>query len=240
MDILNSIKPNSYVVGCDEVGVGEYFTNLTVCCALFKESDLESQLLEQTKDSKALTALKLENLYNQLIEKIKFQVIVLEMEKYNYLIEQGFNSHVIKTILYLKILKQLKKEHFSTTPPQAIIIDGFVSLETFESYLLQIYQKLNIKHWNLKKYPLTLIKKADEKLKQASAASIIAKYSLTMTMQKREKKWKTIFPKGSSGIENIVNYSLAEIKKHSLDFLRKNAKYHFKTTQTIIQRIKNK
>lgn len=37
MDILNSIKPNSYVVGCDEVGVGEYFTNLTVCCALLKK-----------------------------------------------------------------------------------------------------------------------------------------------------------------------------------------------------------
>ena len=41
MDILNLIKLNSYVVGCDEVGVGEYFINLIVCCVFFKESDLE-------------------------------------------------------------------------------------------------------------------------------------------------------------------------------------------------------
>lgn len=237
MEILNSINKDSYVVGCDEVGVGEYFTNLTVCCTLFRESDLDSELLEQIKDSKTLTAIKLENLYNQIINKIKFEVIVLDMEKYNLLIDQGFNSHVIKTILYLKMLKKLKKEHFQNTNPEAIIIDGFVSKETFESYLLKIYEKLNVKHWNLKKHPLTLIKKADEKIKQASAASIIAKYSLTISMLKREKKWKTVFPKGSSGIENIVNYSLNEIQKHSLDFLRKNAKYHFKTTETIIERI---
>lgn len=120
------------------------------------------------------------------------------MEKYNYLIEQGFNSHVIKTILYLKILKQLKRTFFNNSSTSNYYW-WFCFLETFESYLLQIYQKLNIKHWNLK-ISFNINQKADEKLKQASAASIIAKYSLTMTMQK-EKNEKLFFQKDHQALK---------------------------------------
>lgn len=238
----HKIDKSKYIVGCDEVGVGEYFTNLTVCCTLFKIEEIEQELIEQIVDSKILNEIKLSRIANQLKEKIIFEVISLDMDKYNDLINQGYNSHEIKAILYLKILKKLAKNHFSNLEISQVFIDGFVSSEKFFSYLQKIYNQFKTKPWNLKKYPIILAKKADEWLKQAGAASIIAKDHLTSKMLRREKKWKTKLPAGSNQIDKIVNYCILEIQKHGEDFLYNNVKYHFSITQKVLDKLnlKNK
>ncbi|WP_434336882.1 ribonuclease HIII [Mesomycoplasma conjunctivae] len=232
------ISKSDYIVGCDEVGVGEYFTNLTVCCALFKQEDLDTNLLNSIVDSKLLNEKKIEEIYRQLEEKIIFEVISLDMDKYNDLINMKFNSHEIKTILYLKLLKKLKSKYFKDIDVKKIYIDGFVTSEKFFSYLEKIYQQLKVRKWDLKKFPILLEKKADEKIKQAGAASIIAKHKLSLKFHKREKKWKTKFPAGSNQLEKIINFCIEKVKIYGDDFLYQNVKQHFSITKKIQEKLK--
>ncbi|WP_341513165.1 ribonuclease HIII [Mesomycoplasma ovipneumoniae] len=237
-------KPELYqvddlVIGCDEVGVGEYFTNLTVCCAVFRQSEIERQLIEKIVDSKLLNEKKISELFEILDQKITYKFISLEMKDYNDLIQKGLNSHEIKAFLYFKVLRDLVLI-FKDVPIDKIFIDGFVSAQKFSQYFAKISKFFNIEPWNFEKYPLILEKKADTKIKQVGAASIIAKHALSQKFNKRQEKWKAIFPAGSNQIEKIVNFCLGQIQKYGTIFLEENVKLHFSITDKVYTKLKEK
>ncbi|MBG0731067.1 ribonuclease HIII [Mycoplasma sp. 'Moose RK'] len=229
-------KSSDLVIGCDEVGVGEYFTNLTVSCAAFVENEVEKVLLAQIVDSKLLTEKKIADLFQLLKPKITFEFLVLEMEEYNNLIKKGLNSHEIKSLLYFKILSKIVK-NFDGKTINKIFIDGFVSEAKFLQYLEKIANFANFSPWNLEKYPLILEKKADTKIKQVAAASIIAKFALSQKFAQRQAKWQAIFPAGSNQITKIVDFCVMQINKHGEVFLEKNVKMHFSITNKIYAKL---
>ncbi|MXR05944.1 ribonuclease HIII [Mycoplasma flocculare] len=227
---------NDLVVGCDEVGVGEYFTNLTVCCTVFRENEIKNALLDQIVDSKLLTAKKIADLFKILEKKIKHKFISLEMKEYNQLIQKGLNSHEIKSLLYFKVLNSLILD-LKNEKINKIFIDGFVSARKFGEYLAKISKIFEIEPWDFQEFPLILEKKADTKIKQVGAASIIAKYALNQKFAQRQTKWNTFFPAGSNQIEKIIAFCIIQIKKYGKIFLEENVKLHFSITKKILAKL---
>lgn len=229
------------VIGCDEVGVGEYFTNLTVCCAVFREKEIKNELLIQIVDSKLLTEKKISDLFQviNIDQKMKHKFISLEMNEYNKLIEDGLNSHQIKSLLYFRVLNDLIL-NLENEKINKIFIDGFVSEKKFKEYFAKIAEFLKIEPWDFQKFPLILEKKADTKIKQVGAASIIAKFALSQKFAKRQEKWKAVFPAGSNQIEKIVNFCVGQIEKYGKIFLEENVKLHFSITEKIYEKLEEK
>ncbi|AJR12358.1 ribonuclease HII [Mesomycoplasma dispar] len=232
-------KPDELVIGCDEVGVGEYFTNLTVCCAVFRESEIDVEILDKISDSKLLNEKKINDIFVILDKKISYEFISLEMNEYNKLITKGLNSHEIKAFSYFKVLQKLTFT-FKDEKIDKIFIDGFVSERKFAEYFSKISRIFKLETWDFEKFPLILEKKADTKIKQVGAASIIAKHALNQKFIQRQQKWNAIFPAGSNQIEKIVNFCVQQIGKYGKIFLEENVKLHFSITDKVYMKLEEK
>ena len=83
-------------IGCDEVGTGDYFGPLVVCCAYVPEELISKLQAMGIKDSKALKDPEICHLAEQIEPLIAHQVLILPNEKYNTITEPEALSMCIK------------------------------------------------------------------------------------------------------------------------------------------------
>ncbi|QZX48851.1 ribonuclease HIII [Mycoplasma sp. E35C] len=160
---------NQTTIGCDEVGVGEYFGPIVTCCALLLKEDVNKVIELGVKDSKLLTDEKVIEIANQLKQFIKFKIYCGDVKtgtlSFNKMYDQFQNLNALKAFMHNQNLNAFNQDYQIDCP---IILDEFVSPKKY-------YEHLN----NFKISPIIKIdhmeQKAESKYLSVAVASILAR-----------------------------------------------------------------
>lgn len=199
-------------LGSDEVGTGDFFGPVIVACAFvsFEQRPLLMQL--GVADSKTLTDEKILSIGPTLIKELDYSQLCLPNEKYNELIKKGENMNSIKAKMHNRCLLNVASRH-----PRAIVYqDQFAAPELYYSYL---------KHEPEVQENILFATKAESKFLCVAAASVIARYSFLVHLQKVGERFDTSFPLGAGAA--VDEYAKAFVEKHGKDALREVAKTNF-------------
>lgn len=209
------IKKNRHG-GSDEVGTGDCFGPVVVCSAIVEENDFDFIEQNHITDSKKLTDDYIRSLGPKLIERFKHSLLILDNQTYNKVHETD-NLNAIKAKMHNKAYINMKNKGFDI--PSASYVDEFCPESDYYAYLngeKEIYKDLIFET------------KAESKYEAVAVASIISRYAFLDYMDKLNKKYSIIFPKGSSDIENINKTIELFLSKYPKSQLNDVAKLHFK------------
>lgn len=198
-------------IGSDEVGFGDFFGPLVVVGVYFDESLLN--ILSSIKDSKKLSDSFILNFVPQIIDKVSFSKLTVHNEKYNEMINKGYNMNDLKALLHNRVLVNLRKKH-----PQCnnFYIDQFCNEDTYYRYIQFEEEKV---------LNLTFKTKGESYYPSIALASMIARYSFLKEMEVLNKKYALEFPKGAS--RKVDEFVQLFIEKYSKDELIKVCKTNF-------------
>ncbi|MBN3535070.1 ribonuclease HIII [Mycoplasma procyoni] len=217
------------LLGCDETGVGDYFSPV-IATALFIPENKKQLILENNliRDSKRLSDDQIRKVAPFIKENTVFKTTILSQKNYNKLI-QDLNANELKMLIHLMNINYLEKNHAVSE----VIIDQFSTTNSIQKYIQKLLSsKLPLSKINSK---LILETKAEDKYLEVACASIIARAELLDYMQKQREEWNFVFP---LGVNNMVKQAAKEfIKQHGYENLVHVAKVHFKTTKEIIDNI---
>ncbi len=209
----------SSVIGSDEVGTGDYFGGITVCCCLVNKDKILYLKQLGIKDSKKLSDKKINELANILIKEFPHSVILLNNEKYNRISKiKDMNMNKIKAIMHNKAINNFLNK-YSGIDYEQIIVDGFTTTKQFYDYLNDTGSVVpNIQ----------LITEGEEKYISIAAASIIARYYFLKHFETLKKQSGYDLPRGAS--DNVDKMANKIIIEKGLGFLDNIAKVQFKNT----------
>lgn len=223
----NKWVQNDFVehIGSDEVGCGDYFAPIVVCCSLVTKENEDFLIDLGVKDSKMLTDEKILEITPKIMNKIPYASFTLSNEKYNQLYQKyHFNLNSIKAYLHNFVISKLvKKYHYQGL----IVIDQFAKEELYYHYLKTFTNDIvtNI-HFECK---------AENKYLAVACGSIIARFIFLNEVNKLKEKLKMTIPLGaSSKVDEIV---LECVKKHGENFLNKYVKLNFANTKKILEQL---
>lgn len=213
-------------VGCDEVGTGDYFGPLVVCCAYVPQDQIKKLQDMGVKDSKALKDSEILHLAKQIEPYIRHQVLILPNQKYNEMIDRGMNANSIKAFLHNQALLKLTA---SLNPyPEYLIMDEFVNERKYFEYLTQLPKQSPI----IKDH-LYFIQKGESVHIAVAAASILARASFVKYMSIMSKKLNFELPKGAGDPVDVAGRRL--IQQLNTQQFKDLTKWHFANTKKIIK-----
>lgn len=234
---------HQYIIGTDEVGVGDYFGGIVVC-AVYVGPKLAKLLRSWgVDDSKKVNDNKIKSLAKKIMAIVPYEKIYISNQQYNQLINKFNNSHIIKTIGHFQVINQLQQKMLSEKwPLDSIVIDKFSSEYSIKEYL----KKINVHNYNFKN--IQLIEHAESQVIAVACASILARYFFLIEIEKMSEKYldSGSFPLGAwnKKIENeMMNLVQKNNIKNQLDFynfFENVVKLHFKNSNKIIEKIEKK
>ena len=211
-------EPAKYI-GTDESGKGDYFGPLVIC-GVYVDKETSAELKKiGVKDSKELSENSIRKISSEIkkISEGKFNLIVINPEKYNQLHERVGNVNRILGWGHAKVLENLLVHY----PAGEAISDKFGD----ESYIRNSLQE---KGKNILLHQLT---KA-ERYTAVAAASILAREKFSDWFELQKRVLGIELPKGASV---MVETTANEIKNRFGEAkLKELVKIHFKTTKKII------
>ena len=212
-------------VGCDEVGTGDYFGPLVVCCAYVPKERVKELLKIGIRDSKDLKDPQI-CILAQKIKDIPHQAIVLPNAKYNEMVDRGMNANAIKAYLHNLALKNLigGLSHY----PDYIVMDEFVNGRKYFSYLKDLPKKPEIIQRNLH-----FVQKGEGVHVAVAAASILARESFVNYLDAMGSKLDFSLPKGAGPMVDKAGREL--VKKFGNQKLEEISKFHFANTKKILK-----
>ncbi|WP_339020437.1 ribonuclease HIII [Spiroplasma endosymbiont of Atherix ibis] len=203
-------------IGCDEVGVGDFFGPLITCCAFVEKDFMQkySSLIKEIVDSKKIKDSKIINLFEKIKDKVTWEIYVLDNSNYNKAYNIYKNTHKLKAICHNQSLKKLFKNNVNLKNKQ-IIMDQFVDEKNYYKYLQD--QKVVINN-------IYFETKAESKYISVACASIISRYHFLKEIKKLEREYQVKLPLGASNyVKNYVNKYKIEKKSE----VEKFTKLHF-------------
>ncbi|BCE07843.1 ribonuclease HIII [Bacillus paralicheniformis] len=207
------------VIGSDEVGTGDYFGPITVACVYADKVKLPLLKELGVKDSKNLKDPQIVQIARDLIKTVPYSLLVLRNEKYNEMQEKGMSQGKMKALLHNQAIGNLLKK-LDGTRPEAILIDQFAEPAVYFKHLAGKNAIKERTYFSTKAEGIHL---------SVAAASIIARYSFLMEMDKLSKEAGMTLPKGAGPLVDEAAAKL--IKKHGEGALRVFTKLHFANTQ---------
>ncbi len=202
------------VIGSDEVGTGDFFGPITVAAAYVDQNQIPLLKELGVRDSKGMKDPEIIEIARNLIKTIPYSLLILPNEKYNSMQKKGMNQGKMKALLHNKAIQNVQSKIASY---EAILIDQFAKPEIYFNYLKD--QSTVIRE---KVYFAT---KAEEIHLAVAAASIIARYSFVMEIDRLGRENNVKLPKGAGAGVDIAAAKL--IQKHGDEVLGKLAKLHF-------------
>ncbi len=198
-------------IGCDEVGVGDYFGGI-VCCSVYVDQTAIKKLATlNVDDSKKLTDEQIISLTPKIKKNCSYVTKVISPKEYNKLYEQYKNTHVIKTYGHNYCIIKLRELIGNDV---LVYMDEYCSEENYIKYL----KKLGIEYNSLNKVD-HFETKSESKYIAIAAASIIARYEFLMMIKKLVNKLNEFdglnfdtLPLGASNKKNILE-SITKIEK---------------------------
>lgn len=213
---------NYSAIGSDEVGTGDYFLPIVVTATyVSKENIMDLQELK-VGDSKKLTDDKIKEIAPIIMKKIPYKSITLTNKEYNNYKEKDINMNKVKAILHNKVLYSLALEGHKY---EKVIIDQFTSPRSYFAFIKNEENKIT---------NITFLTKAEDKNLSVACASIISRYIFLEELDKLNKKYKTIIPKGA-GIE-VDKKGKELVSIYGKEVLNEIAKITFKNTDKILER----
>ncbi|MBR8664137.1 ribonuclease HIII [Bacillus paralicheniformis] len=207
------------VIGSDEVGTGDYFGPITVACVYADKAKLPLLKELGVKDSKNLKDPQIVQIARDLIKTVPYSLLVLKNDKYNDLQKKGMSQGKMKALLHNQAITHLLKK-LDCTRPEAILIDQFAEPAVYFKHLAGKNAIKERTYFSTKAEGIHL---------SVAAASIIARYSFLMEMDKLSKEAGMTLPKGAGPLVDEAAAKL--IKKHGEGALRVFTKLHFANTQ---------
>lgn len=169
-------------LGCDEVGVGDFFGPTVYCCVLLTPASLEYIANNHLviKDSKKMTDDEIFALFeNHIKDNIDYQVVsVFDRE-----IPSELNSIEQKSYYHNQLINKYEQQRYEV-----------IDLYTTENNFWKVSNKLRLS-WPEN---IVLETKADGKYYSVALASIIARYHFVCEMDKLDIKYDYKFPYGAN------------------------------------------
>lgn len=216
-------------IGCDEVGVGDYFGGMVMCAAYVNENQKKDLQKIGVQDSKKLNDQQISTIAIKLIDELQISYAVsnyIALE-YNNLYDKYQNSHILKTLGHNQALTKLLSANSNIKLTNTrIIMDQYVSKQHYYNYLA----KINVTN------PVrinTFETKADSKYLSVATASIIARYVWLKEIDKMSKKYQIPIFLGASN-PKILTIAKKIYQDYGMNELKKCVKLHFNFTDKII------
>ena len=207
--------------GSDEVGTGDYYGPIVVAATYVNEEDIKFLIELGVKDSKQLSDEKILDIAPKIINKIKYIQLSVDNDKYNSLVQQGYNMNKMKAYLHNQALLLLIKKYSLNKP--RLIVDQFAEKELYYSYLSSLNDVVR---------NIEFMTKAESSSPAVAAASIIARYSFLKRMELLEEKYKIKIPKGAGA--SVDTFGQLFIKIHGIEEFKHICKYNFKNTEKVL------
>ncbi|AHI53103.1 ribonuclease HIII [Spiroplasma culicicola] len=217
------INKEETILGCDEVGVGDFFGPLVTCCAYVASSfkDEYPKIYSKIKDSKKLTNSQIYELYEDLQGKIGFSVFIMDNTLYNHLYDLFKNTHKLKALAHNQALLNWFEANSQDMYYSKIVMDKFVEAKHYFSYLSDRKEVIHDK--------MEFHTKAEDKYIAVACASIIARYHFLEKIKMLELEFKVELPLGAN---NSVKLKVQKYKKNNWDVVHHFTKMHFNSKIT--------
>ena len=188
-DIVNFIKlPEGPLAGCDEVGKGDIFGPLVLCCAVIPPENFREVLKLCPKDSKNMKDSEIIKKAGKLSRLVNYKCINLMPERFNQLYDKYKNINRLMDDAYRKLIETLQQEH----KPLRIVVDKYSPTNPF--------QDMN---------NLVFMEKGEKDI-AVSVASIIARSKFLRKIRELEEIHGIPIPRGASG--NAKGYAKEILK----------------------------
>lgn|SRR5690554_4027982 len=174
-------------IGSDEVGTGDVFGPVVVCAAYASVEDIEFLEKLNVRDSKNISDNEIVKMAPLIAKRLTHSLIILTPDKYNKLVEEGYNLNKIKAHLHNQALISLTAKLDNKEIP--VIVDQFCTPNLYFNYL---------KDETLVYRDIQFYTKAENVHKAVAAAAIIARYGFLYSMQQCSKKVGERLLKGAS------------------------------------------
>ena len=211
-------------IGSDEVGVGDFLLPMVVVATYVKKEDIAKLKELGVNDSKKISDDKIKEIAKKLLTFIEYSKLTLPNDKFNEMMAKHENLNSLKAKMHNRALHNLVTKHPETV---GIYVDEFCSKELFYKYLNDENEP-QVKDISFKT-------KGESYFPCVAAASIIARYSFLLEVEKLNKKYDMDFPFGTN--ESVKAFSKKFIKKYGLMEFSKIAKKSFKTYDEVIESI---
>ena len=206
---------NSYQIGTDEVGGGDFFGPLVVAATYVTPENLN--LIEKLgiKDSKKLTDTKILEI-GPIVEKyFLHEVCLCSPKKLVDLKNNGWNMHKIMANLHNTAQNNLLSK-IKVNPSTKIYIDEFSNENLYFKYL--VTNKPNL--------PIHFETKGESLYPSVACSSVLARYHFLKIWEKMNEYFKTEIPKGAGEevdktVQKLLRkYSLKDLKPYMKTFFR--------------------
>lgn len=206
---------NSYQIGTDEVGVGDFFGPLVVAATYVTPENLN--LIEKLgiKDSKKLTDTKILEI-GPIVEKyFLHEVCLCSPKKLVDLKNNGWNMHKIMANLHNTAQNNLLSK-IKVNPSTKIYIDEFSNENLYFKYLVT----------NKPILPIHFETKGESLYPSVACSSVLARYHFLKIWEKMNEYFKTEIPKGAGEevdktVQKLLRkYSLKDLKPYMKTFFR--------------------
>lgn len=215
--MVNSNFETDCWIGTDESGKGDYFGPLVVAAVLVNQ-EKEKELKEiGVRDSKQLSDNTIEELSQQIQMKYIYSLVVIGPEKYNQLYEKMKNLNRILAWGHARAIENV----LIKTDCHRAVTDRFGDEKFVRNALME------------KGKEITLEQRvhAEDDLAVA-AASILARAEFVRRLKKISQEIGYQLPKGAS--REVEKAGKFLVEREGEEILKKVAKFHFKTTRTIL------
>ena len=207
-------------IGSDEVGVGDFLLPMVVVAAYVQKKDIKRLRELGVDDSKRLSDEKIKALAKELITFVEYSKLTLPNEKFNEMMSKHENLNSLKAKMHNRALHNLVEKHPETV---GIYVDEFCSKELFYKYLNDEGEP-QVKD-------ISFRTKGESLFPSVAVASIIARYSFLLEVEKLNNKYKMDFPFGTN--ESVKKFARKFIAKYGLEEFSKVAKQSFKTFEEV-------
>lgn len=226
-DLLEAEQLNNIVtldlnesIGSDEVGTGDYFGPVIVCSA-YLNNEIASKIdMSLIKDSKILTDKMILTMAPEIMKHVPYELSVLDNVKYNE-IQPKNNLNMIKAKMHNHVLLKLMAKINKT--PQ-VILDQFCPPKLYFKYLNDVDEVY---------HDIIFETKAESKYLVVAIASIIARYTFLLEMDRLSLQVSTPLLKGAGPQVDLQGKEL--VKEYGEEILDIIAKKHFKNTKKILE-----
>ena len=208
--------------GSDEVGVGDFLGPMIVVAAFVSEKDISRLKELGIQDSKKMNDKQIMEVGPIITREFSFSKLTLPNSKYNELVDRGENLNSMKAKMHNRALLNVLKDH----PTSNVFIDQFVAPKTYYSYLNDANEP-QVKN-------IVFKTKGESWFPCVALASVIARYSYLLEMEKLNKQYGLVFPFGAS---NAVNtFAKKFVKKYGEKELYKIAKKNFANYNEVLEK----
>jgi ribonuclease HIII len=202
-------------IGSDEVGTGDFFGPVIVVASFVKKEDIEYLRSLKVNDSKKLSDEKILEIVPLILDKITFSKLTCTNEKYNQLIDRGYNMNKIKALLHNQALINVRNE--INKSDINYFIDQFCDVDVYYHYLQHEKEVINKN--------TTFKTKGESQYPSIAISSMIARYCFLKEIDVIKEKYQVEILKGAS--TKVDKNALEFLNKYGLEELNKVVKKNF-------------